>query len=187
MLKYNDNLYGNYRNVKFTDIYPDVDTFTTSQKALPIPNDLSNDNMSLIYYLLYSNYANNTIAPNDTYRFELGIANRIFQYAPTFLKKLELQKTLRDLTLADIKAGSRIIYNHSYNPSTEPSTSTLTELTTIDMQNTTNYAKSDAEAIALQYSLLQDNLVSDFLRKFQKLFIQFVEPEVPLWYISENN
>ena len=135
MLKYNDNLYGNYRNVKFTDIYPDVDTFTTGQKALPIPNDLSNDDMSLIYYLLYSNYANNTIAPNDTYRFELGIANRIFQYAPTFLKKLELQKTLRDLTLADIKAGSRIIYNHSYNPSTESSTATLTELTTIDMIN----------------------------------------------------
>ncbi len=35
--------------------------------------------------------------------------------------------------------------------------------------------------------LLEDDVTESFIRKFQKLFLQFVNPEVPLWYVSEGD
>ena len=48
----------------------------------------------------------------------------------------------------DLVKGSKQIVNHSYNPSTAPSTSTLEELTTINEQNTNNYKKGKLDAYA---------------------------------------
>jgi hypothetical protein len=72
----------------------------------------------------------------------------IFQYGPTWQKRLDIQAKIRGLTDSDILIGSKAIYNTALNPSTAPSTGSLEELTYINSQNTTNYKKSKLEAYA---------------------------------------
>jgi hypothetical protein len=73
----------------------------------------------------------------------------IFQYGPTWEKKLDIQEKLRDLTEAEILAGAKAIYNHAFNPETTPSTASLEELNYINDQNITNYKKSKLEAYSI--------------------------------------
>ena len=95
---------------------------------------------------------------------------------------MQLQKDIRDLTTDELQTGGKVIYNHSYNPSTAPSTATLTELETIDDQNTSNYKKSKIEALTLQWHMLDDDVTGVFLEQFRKLFLTVVAPELPLLY-----
>ena len=84
----------------------------------------------------------------------------------------------------DLRESAKAIYNHSYNPSTAPSTDTLDELTTINDQNVTKHKRSRTDAYALLLSLLETDVTGEFLDKFKKLFITIVEPELPLWYVT---
>lgn len=59
-----------------------------------------------------------------------------------------MQNELRTMSDDDLIKGSKQIVNHSYNPSTTPSTATLEELTTINEQNTNNYKRSKLDAYA---------------------------------------
>lgn len=183
------SLYGNYRNFKFTDIYPDVATFKLKYNCA-IPSGYSAYNITstqaeLVYYLLYSRYGNSTIASSDPTRFEFQVSSLIFQHAPLWLKKLDIQKELRALTTDQIKQGSFQIANHAYNPSTSPSTTALTELTKIDAQNTNRWVKSPLEGYATLMALLDNDATEEFINKFKRLFIKVVEPEIPLWYETE--
>ena len=81
--------------------------------------------------------------------------------------------------------GSKAIYNHSYNPGTSPATTTLDELPTINDQNTTNYKKSELEALASLDAILANDVVDDFIHKFKRLFITIVAPDYPLLYSTE--
>lgn len=69
-------------------------------------------------------------------------------YGPAWERRLEIQDTLRTMSEDELIKGSKQIVNHSYNPSTAPSTSTLEELTTINEQNTNNYKKGKLDAYA---------------------------------------
>lgn len=61
------NEFGEYfQTIKFNDIYPDVDTFTTEYNASALKGGLTEDNITTLYYLLYSKYGNSNIANNDT-------------------------------------------------------------------------------------------------------------------------
>lgn len=110
----------------------------------------------------------------------------IFEYGPTWAKRLEIQDKLRDLTEEELITGGRAIYNHATNPSSLPSTSALEELDYIDNQSTTNYKKSKIEGYSLLIGLLETDVTEQFIRKFRKLFIAIVEPELPLWYAMEE-
>lgn len=107
-------------------------------------------------------------------------------YGPTWAKRLDIQEKLRNLSEDEIKKGSRAVYNHAYNPGTAPSTATLTELTFIDNQNTTNYVRSTIEGYAALTDLLETDVTKEFIDKFKKLFLLIVQPEEKLLYGSEN-
>ena len=107
-------------------------------------------------------------------------------YGPTWEKRLEIQKELRNLNIEELQKSATAIYNHSYNPSTEPSTQTLEELRTINDQNVTKHKRSKTDAYALLLSLLETDVTEEFLSKFKKLFIQVVSPELPLWYLTQD-
>lgn len=81
-------------------------------------------------------------------------------------------------------AGSRAIYNHAYNPSTDPSTSTLEELAMINDQNTTNYKRSKLEAYAQLWDLLETDITGEFIDRFAVCFKKFVSPERTFVYID---
>ena len=182
-----NSLYGNYRTRKFTDIFPDVETFLQNYNDNGIQTTISDDSATTLYYLLYSKYGNSHIANSDENQFQYKIWSTIFMYGPAWERRLEIQDTLRSMSEDDLIKGSKQIVNHSYNPSTAPSTSTLEELTTINEQNTNNYKKGKLDAYAFLWDLLATDVTSEFINKFKSLFLVIVEPQLPLWYVTDLN
>ena len=181
------SLYGNYRTRKFTDIYPDVTTFTNDYNNIGIPTTITSENISTLYYLLYAKYGNSHIANSDETQFKYKLFGTVFSYGPTWEKRLDMQNELRTMSDDDLIKGSKQIVNHSYNPSTTPSTATLEELTTINEQNTNNYKRSKLDAYAFLWDLLATDVTTEFINKFKSLFLVIVEPQLPLWYLTELN
>lgn len=187
---YND-LYGNFVNRKFSDIFPDVDVFTDSYKESGLykdPNKLSNDGITILYYLLYARYGNSTIASFDESQFTYKVFSLIFMYGPAWESKLKLQEELRKLVDDPDKLteGAFAIHNHSYNPSIAPETTSDMVLKTINDQNTSRFKKGKLDAFAMAAEILKTDVTDAFIGKFKKLFLVVVEPNLPLWYETEK-
>lgn len=183
-------LYGNYRNRKFSDLFESADEFLDAYKESGLyasNNKISDDSCKTLFYLLYSNYGNSTIASSDENQFKYQIFTTIYEYGPTWEKKIDIQNKVRGLTDPELIAGGHVIYNSALNPGTAPSTQSLEELTYINSQNTTNYKKSKIEAYSLLYQMLITDVTREFLNKFKRFFLQIVLPELPLWYGTEVN
>ena len=173
-----------YSTIKFTDVWDDVNKFKTDLAGSPFANAISStdpDNVTLVYYLLYARYGNNPIANEDVNQWKFKIFSVIFQYGPTWEKKLYIQAKLRGIPDTELLIGFKAIYNSAVNPSTAPSTE---ELTYINGQNTTKYTKSKMDAYAQLLDLLEVDVTEDFLNKFKKCFKVFVAPEKPLIYVE---
>lgn len=180
---------GNYLTRKFKQIFTDTDQFRDEFKASDLgtyntTQVLTDEELGILYALLYARYGNSTIASNDENQFKYNVFSTIFIYGPTWAKKLNIQDGLRKLTIDELQAGSKAIYNTALNPGTTPSPQALEELNFINSQNTTNYKKSKAEAWAMLLSLLETDVTEEFINKFKKLFITIVQPDYPLWYVT---
>lgn len=190
------SLYGNYRQNKFTDVWSDYASFRADLILTPFyaaatqsapQKPLGENSLQVLYYLLYARYGNSVVASSDQNQFKAKLFSLIFQYGPTWEKRLDIQDKVRSLSEDDLLRGSKALWNHSFNPGTEPSTSTLDELPTINEQNTQQYKKSKMEAYSMLTELLETDVTEEFIGKFRKLFLVVVEPETPLWYISEGD
>ena len=182
---WNKSLYGNYRQVKFTDVWQTAESFVSDYKNNGIETTISDKTATTLYYLLYSRYGNSVLASSDTNRFKYDVWATIFSYGPTWEKRLEIQDKLRNLTDDELFTGATQIYNHAYHPGTAPSTSTLDELTAINEQNTSKNKKGKMDAYAMLIALLETDVTESFLDKFKKLFLKVVQPELPLWYATD--
>ena len=183
------NLYGNFPNRTFADIFPDLEVFTGMYKDSGLyvdPNKMEDKNIAIIYYLLYARYGNSVIASYDENQFMYKVFSTIFMYGPTWEKRLEIQGKLRTLTDNELIVGSKRINNRSLNPSIAPTTDTLDELTTINEQVTDGWKKSKLEGYANLMALVDTDVTEEFIGKFKKLFIVVVEPNLPLWYKTEE-
>ena len=183
---YCGSLYGNFRQKKFSDVYDSSESFLADYQNIGLPVTITLDNASVLYYLLYSKFGNDILAPSDTNRFKYRLFAIVWQYGPTWEKEIDIQKQLREMTEADLMDGSRQIYNNAQNPGTEPGTNTSEELSYIDNQNVTKNKRSRLEAYALLDTLLKKDVTEEFLNRFKPLFLTVVEPEEPLYYISED-
>lgn len=184
----NNEMLPQYSTVLFTDIWDNVDDFKSDLADSPFAGCISTsnpDNVSIVFYLLYARYGNNPIANLDELQWKFKIFSTIFQYGPTWEKRLDLQGKIRSLTESDLLTGSKAIHNHAFNPSTAPSTSSLTELTYINDQQTSSFKKNKLDAYTQQWDMLETDVTEDFLNKFKKCFKIFVSPERPLLYVSE--
>lgn len=185
----NNRILPKYSTVLFTEVWEDVDEFKDDFNDSPFTGCISAnnpDNVSLVYYLLYSRYGNNPIANQDITQFKFKLFSVIFQYGPSWEKRLDIQSKLRALTESDITTGGKAIYNSALNPSTAPGTQSLDELNYINSQNTTNYKKSKMDAYMQLWNLIETDVTEDFLVKFKKCFKIFVSSERPLLYVQEE-
>lgn len=183
------SLYGNYRTRTFSDIFykegtPSAQIFTEEWEATPFVTELETLNTDLIFALLYSRYGNSNIASSDEDRFKYQLFSIIFQYGPTWQKELQVQKEIRSKSVEEFQLGTKNITNNAQNPSSAPSTSTLEELLYINQQNTSTTKRSLADGYALMLSLLKEDVTETFIKRFQKLFLNIVAPERPLWYVT---
>lgn len=175
-----------YNTILFSQVYNDAATFLSEYKNNGIQPTVSDDNITLLFYLLYARYGNNPIANYDVSQFKYKLFSVIFQYGPTWESRLKIQKKLRDL-LDDENAlltGSKAIYNRALNPGTAPSTSSLSELSYINEQNTTSFKKNRLDAYGEIWELLKVDVTENFLNEFKKLFKLVVAPEQTLLYVT---
>lgn len=183
---YSGSLYGNYRTKTFSEVYPDKDSFVNEYNDIGIPPTISSEDAGLVYYLLYSRFANSHIASSDMTRFKYNLFSKVWQFAPTWRKKLDIQERLRELTEEEMLEGSRQIYNAAQNPSTDPSNFSEEELQYINSQNVTKARKGKLDGYAVLMGLLEVDVTEAFLTRFKDLFLTIVMPELPLLYENED-
>lgn len=186
-----------YDTRKFTQIWDSYDSFIEDYESLPAGMQVmkkvtsegvdSYPTLETLFYLLYAAHGNDPIANYvDENQWKFDLFSIVYQYGPTWERKLEIQNTLRALSDADIFQGSKAIYNTATNPGEAPNTSTLEELSYINGQNTTNYKKAKMEGYTELYGILRDDLTKAFLDKFRRLFKKFVQPQRQFIYVSED-
>lgn len=175
---------GNHRTPQFTDIYPNKDAFLTQYKSIGIPVTITDESATTLYFLLYSRYGNEYISSSDRNRFEYNLFSIIWQYGPTWEKRVEIQKKFREMSEEELLKGSTQIYNNADNPGTAPTTSTLEELQYINHQNTAKSIRSKLDAYGMLESMLEKDVTSEFLNKFKKLFNPFAGPECNTLFIT---
>ena len=190
---YNDRMFGNFMTRTFTEAYGDsafeflVLMKTTPMYAAITGQGLTDSQLETMYWILYARYGNSHLINTDETQSRYRFYTKIFQYAPGWQRELDIQKSLRGMSEADIMAGSKTIVNHAYNPSSAPGTGSTIELGTIDDQNTQKYTKAKIDAYGQLLALLKEDVTETFLRRFADLFLRIVEPYAPLWYETEVN
>ena len=195
---WNSELYGNYRNRTFNDVWDNAKDFSDEYEEFNkdmLDSKISRQASDTLFMLLSARYGNSTVASQNEEQFKMKVFTTIFMYGPTWEKRLEIQRNIRSLKVDDVQIGGKAIYNTALNPSQPVAagegsaigegTNTLEELKYINQQNTTNYMKSKPEAYAILTQLLETDVTAQFLDKFKKLFLTVVSPEVPLWYVTD--
>ena len=146
-----------YSTKNFEDIYDSVETFMADYGTLGLPKTISDQNAQILFYLLYSRYGNSPIANYDENQFKVKLQATIWQFGPTWEKRLDIQDKLRKLTDSELSTGTTTtnvstgssegtssdtgssIKNHALNPgeiNSQITTLNGSELTYIDQQNT---------------------------------------------------
>ena len=173
------------RTRKFREIWNSADLFYSDYTSFGIPTTISETNCKTLFYLLYAKYGNSHLANKDEVQGKLKVFSTIFKYGPAWEKRLEIQKSLQALDLADLREGTKQILNHAENPNTAPSTSALEELEYIDEQKAVNYKKSKVDAYASLWNMLATDVTEEFLNKFNKIFMFVVDEEDYYLYEEE--
>jgi hypothetical protein len=185
-----------FDNITFSELYPNQEDFVNQYKVVGFPqkyeggNYVTDEDLKLIWLLLIGRFADSTIKPFNTYgAFHVRFMSRVWQHAPAWKKKLEIQNKLRSLSLEDgseIYKGSSAIYNSAMNPNTTPGTGTDDELNFINSQNVTKYKKSKLEGLAILSDLLKNDVTEQFLRRFDEFFKTIIYTGKEYYYITEK-
>lgn len=168
----------------YEDFKKDYDQFITLVSGGVQP--LTEANVKATFYLMFARYGNNPIVNFDVTQFKMKLMSVIATYGPVWEKKKAIQKSLRDLTEDDLLQGAKQIYNHAFNPSTEPTTQELEELTHINDQNVTNNKKAKMEAYSILWANLHVDATDEYLNKFKNCFSRFVGDQCPILFEVEE-
>lgn len=187
----NNSYYGNYRTETFKEVWQSAAEFVKDYKESEINSsaellgqDIFTDaELTMIYYLLCSRYANSSHASSDIHQFKNGVFSTIFMYAPTWFKRLQIQKKMRELSEDELREGVIQWSDLAENPGTVVPAGDLID--GLKSQNVGRSKKSKLQAYAALAELLKTDVSNDFLNKFQRLFIRVVMPDYPLWYENE--
>ena len=137
----NDNvkMFPQYDTELFNEVWEDATKFIYDYTHVGIPATISTQNATTLYYLLYSKYGNSPIANYDVTQWKYKVFGIIFEYGPTWEKRLSVQQTLRDLQLSDLiddGSFSEIFAHDGSSRSTKSGTSGNTRTYEEDGTNT---------------------------------------------------
>ena len=141
--------------------------------------------MKTLYWCLYARYADNPIVNLSEENFKAKLVAITFAKGPTWERKLALQKSLRDLTDADLLTGAKTIFNRAMHPETEPGTDTDVELTYINAQDVSKHKRGKLDAYSYLQDVLKNDVTEEFIREYAKLFSKFVSPNVTRIYEND--
>lgn len=180
-----------YNTKTFGEIWPDSTSFKTDYTSYETNianlNKVDDKYVVLTWQLIASKFANTPIRSDSEEQFKLGVFGIMVSEAPTWARRLELQKSIRDLTEADLLAGETSIANRAENPDEAPTTSTMDELTYINVQTTNKQKRSKIQAYALLDNLLQDDLCETYVHRFNSLFKRVLVPATYIYVTEEED
>lgn len=130
----------------------------------------TNGTMTTLYYLLLARHGSDHMRGDYPYRWKLKLMSTVFQYGPTWSKRLELQDKIRNLSDEELQKGTVTIYNNARNPNTAPGADTWTALPGINSQNQTLNKRGLADAYATADAILRIDVTEEFLARFDKFF-----------------
>lgn len=178
-----------YNTKTFNEIYDDSGSFLFYYKAFQNDygdiNKLDDTYVRLTWQLLSAKYGNNPMANWSEDQFKLKVWQLIFEYGPTWVKRLQVQKELRDLDITELIQGDKSIYNTALAPNQSPSTQSLEETPYISQQNVSNRKKSKMHAYDELLMLLKTDVTAEYLSKFKELFLKVVDPNRTFIYVSD--
>lgn len=178
-----------FNNITFSDLWGTAEEFIAAYDETTLPKTpyVDNDTLQLIWVLLTGRFADSTIKSYNTYgAFQIRFMSKVWQYAPTWKKELDIQNKLRSLSLengSELFEGGKAIYNSAMNPGTAPSTE---ELNFINSQNTTKYKKSKLEGYIMLSEVLKTDVTEAFLRRFDDMFKTIIYSGTTLTYATED-
>lgn len=117
-----------YDTKLMTEVWDSAAKFVTDYKNVGIPTTITDNNATTLYYLLYARYGNTPIANYDENQFKYKIFSVIFQYGPTWEKRLEVQGLLRQMSLDDMTIEAVTATSSTAIASTTASGSTTANL-----------------------------------------------------------
>ena len=112
-----------YDTKLMTDVWESAAEFLYDYNHVGIPTTISDENAGTLFYLLYARYGNTPIANYDETQWKYKIFSVIFQYGPTWEKRLNVQQTLREMQLADLVDNGQLaeLFNHTASNNTTKS------------------------------------------------------------------
>lgn len=179
-----------YNTKTFNEIYDNsadfITDYTTYETSISDVNKIDNKYVTITWTLLTAKYGNTPIANWSEEQFKMKVFTIMFQYAPTWVKRLDIQDKVRALTETDIITGDKTIYNQALAPNQSPSTASLDEVNFISSQNTANKKKSKMNAYNDLLMLLDTDVSQEYIDKFKKLFLYVVKPSYDDIYVTEG-
>lgn len=175
-----------YNNLLFKQLFESNEDFVIYVKSDFAKDCLTEDNLKLLYGLLYARYGNNPIANRDINQAKAIFSSVIYRFGPAWQKKVEVQEKLRGLSDDEICKGGKAVYNKALNPSDDPTASGLDEIDTINEQSTQKLSRSKIEGYGLLLSLLKTDVTSDFIERFSECFKRFVVADCNIVYDDDE-
>ena len=149
-------------------------------------NNVINGNMTTLYYLLWARYASSHIRSDYPQQWKMKIMMTVFEYGPTWSKRLEIQDKVRNLSDEEIQKGTIMTYNSAMNPDGAPTTDTWDTLKGINSQNKNLYQRGKLDSYAYIDQILRTDVTREFIEKFKKFFDIMAAPGMKLDYDLSN-
>ena len=161
-----------YSHATFDAVFPDAQSFVNKLRATNVitMTEITDAFLTRLFYMLYAKHGTDPIKSSNPPQWVFKVALTTESYAPSFLKREDIQKKLRALTDDELREGYKNINNHALNPSTTPSTDNTNELPYITDQNVNKGKKAKVDAYANLWDILRTDVIEEFLKKFDKLF-----------------
>lgn len=166
-----------YNTKTFKAIWATSDDFVTDLTASAFTGCI--ENPTLVYYLLYSRFANSHIVGKDEDQWKIRMFTRLYSCGPTYEKKMAIQKSLREMTDEDLLTNGQMISKMGYNPSTvveDGGVNAVSDISTVDQQNSTKTVSGKLNAYANLWLALKTDITSAFINDFKDLFISVILP-----------
>lgn len=172
--------------LRFSEVFDNATKFLNEWKASALYEDglIKDENVTKTFYLIYAAKGNSAISNMDVNQWKYKVWSIIYQYGPTWQRKLEIQKSLRSLNEEQMTDGTKAINNLATNPQTEPSTNVTEEINGVVQQTVNKFKKSRLEGYASLVDLLDDDVTKEFIDRFKPLFAVFVKTR-PAAYVVE--
>ncbi len=133
-------------------------------------SNLTEDDISKIYYHLLAEYYNSHFIYMDDLGISLNVMHIIEEYYPNCKERLKLVDDMRNLSLDEFKKSGIQIQSSGANPKVETAMDELIGF--MDAQNANFQLKSTEQVLKAKFMSLYDGVMEEFVSRFKPLFVK---------------